>query len=133
MIEVLALAIVMATGAFLAALGGAALFSPSHARRFLLGFADSPSKHYTELGLRFLAACAFVLAAPSVLVPTVFIIFGWVLLATTAGLLLIPWRWHHRFARRAVPEALRFLPVVGASSVALGILVLMAVYRGNVA
>ena len=133
MIEVLALAIVVATGAFFAALGGASLLAPSHASRFLLGFACSPSKHYAELGLRFLAGGAFVLSAPYVLLPAAFSLFGWVLVATTAGLLLIPWHWHHRFAQRAVPQALRFLPLVGVSSFALGVLVLVAVYRGNAA
>ena len=131
MIEVLALCVVVAVGVFLAALGAASLLAPSHASRFLLGFAGSPSKHYAELVLRFLAGGAFVLAAPSVLFPAAFGFFGWVVVATTAGLLLIPWHWHHRFAQRAVPEALRFLPVVGASSVALGVLVLVAVYRGT--
>ena len=133
MIEVLAIAIVVATGGFFSALGGASLLAPSHASRFLLGFADSPSKHYAELGFRFLAGGAFVLAAPNVLFPTAFNFFGWVLVATTMVLLLIPWRWHHRFAQRAVPEALRFLPVIGACSLALGVLVLVAVYRGNAA
>lgn len=131
MIEVLALAIVVATGTFLAALGGAALLAPSHASRFLLGFAASPSRHYAELGVRFLTGGAFVLAAPYLPLPAAFTLFGWVLIATTAGLLLIPWRWHHRFAQRAVPLALRVLPVLGASSIALGAVVLVAVYLGN--
>lgn len=131
MVEVMALAIVVAAGAFLTALGAASLFAPTHASRFLLGFASSPGKHYAELGLRFLAGGAFVLAAPYVILPAAFSVFGWVLVATTAGLLLVPWRWHQGFAQRAVPGALRFLPLVGASSVALGVLVLLAVYRGN--
>lgn len=133
MIEALALAVVVATGAFFTALGGASLLAPSPTSRFLLGFAGSPSKHYAELGLRFIAGVAFVLAAPFVPFPTAFSFFGWVLVATTAGLLLVPWRWHHGFAQRAVPEALRFLPVVGAVAFALGVLVLWAVYRGGAA
>lgn len=128
--KTLALAIVVATGAFLVALGATSLLAPTHARRFLLGFAGSPSKHYAELGIRLVAGVAFVLAAPYVRFPAAFSVFGWVLVATTAGLLLVPWHWHHRFARRAVPGALRFLPVVGASSVVLGLLALTAVYRG---
>jgi uncharacterized protein YjeT (DUF2065 family) len=63
----------------------------------------------------------------------VFSVFGWVLLATTTGLLLIPWHWHHRFARRAVPWVLRFLPLLGVASVALGVLVLWAVCWGRAA
>jgi hypothetical protein len=132
-IEVMALAIVVAAGLFFVALGGALLGAPARASQFLLGFAGSPLKHYAELALRFLVGGAFVLSAPQSFFPGVFSLLGWVLLATTVGLLLLPWRWHHRFARRAVPEALRFLPLVGASSIALGVLILVAVVRGNAA
>ena len=133
MSEGLALTIVVAVGAFFAALGGASLLAPPHASRFLLGFAGSASKHYAELGLRFLAGSAFVLAAPTIPFPSAFRFFGWILVATTAGLLLIPWRWHRRFAQRAVPVAVRFLPMVGATAFALGLLILLAVYLGQAA
>jgi len=132
-IEATALAIVVAAGLFLVALGGASLLVPSNASRFLLGFAGSPSKHFAELALRLLIGGAFVLHGPQMLFPFAFRLFGCVLLATTAGLLLIPWRWHHGFARRVVPEALRSLPLLGFSSVALGGLVLLAVFCGNAA
>ena len=131
MIEVLALTVVISAGLFFVSLGFVSLLAPSHASRFLLGFAGSPTKHYAELAVRFLAGGAFVLAAPGARISGMFSLLGWVLLATTAGLLLIPWRWHHRFARRAVPAALRFLPLVGASSVLLGGLVLWSVFDGN--
>jgi hypothetical protein len=129
----MALGIVATVGLFLTTLGVASLAAPSHASRFLLGFAGSPSRHYAELALRILVGGAFVFVAPGMLFPSAFALFGWVLLLTTAGLLLIPWRWHHRFAQRAVPEALRFLPWVGLFSVVFGGLVLSAVYHGNAA
>jgi hypothetical protein len=126
-------AIVVAAGVAFIALGSASLVTPSHASRFLLGFAGSPAKHYVELAFRFLVGGAFVLQAPHMLFPRLFGLFGWVLLATTTALLLVPWRWHQRLARRIVPVALRFLPLVGASSMALGGLVLVAVFRGYAA
>ncbi|MFN2238739.1 MAG: hypothetical protein ABR524_05050 [Thermoanaerobaculia bacterium] len=125
----MALAIVVAAGVFLVTLGAAFLLTPSKASGFLLGFAGSPSKHYAELAVRFLVGGAFLLHAPHMLFPHVFSVAGWILLATTAGLLLVPWRWHRRFAQRAVPEALRFLPLLGISSAALGGLVLVAAFR----
>ena len=133
MIEVVALAIVVAAGLFFAALGGACLVAPSHAGRFLLGFAGSSAKHYAELALRLLVGGAFVVSAPRTLFQDAFSLFGWLLLVTTAGLLLFPWRWHHHFARRVLPEVLRLLPLVGMSSVVLGGFVLWAVFRGNAA
>lgn len=132
MIEVLALTVVASAGLFFVSLGCVSLLAPSHASRFLLGFANSPTKHYAELAVRLLVGGAFVLAAPRARVSGMFSLLGWALLATTAGLLLIPWRWHHRFARRAVPEALRFLPLIGTFSVLLGGVVLWSVFRGNV-
>ena len=131
MIEVVALTVVISTGLFFVALGCVSLLAPSRASRFLLGFADSPTKHYAELAVRFLVGGAFVLSAPRAAISGVFSLLGWVILVTTAGLLLIPWRWHHRFARRAVPEALRFLPLVGTSSVLIGGVVLWSVFQGN--
>lgn len=126
MIDILSIALVASAGLFLAALGGVALVAPPLASRFLLGFASSPGKHYAELGVRLLLGCAFLVAAPRTMWPVALSLFGWVLLATTAVLLLVPWRWHHRFARWAVPEALRFLPLVGAASLVLGALILWA-------
>jgi hypothetical protein len=133
MIEILALAVVIAAGLFFIALGGASLVTPRRASRFLLGFAGSPSRHYAELTARFLVGGAFVIAAPRISAPGVFTLFGWLLLATTVVLLLMPWHWHHRFAGRAVPAALPFLPVMGVASLGLGGLVLWAVFNGNAA
>ena len=131
MTEVLALFVVIAGGLFFMSLGFVSLLSPPRASRFLLAFAGSATKHYAELAVRFLVGGAFVLAAPAMRISGMFSLLGWTLLATTSALLFIPWRWHHRFARRAVPEALRFLPLVGTSSVALGGLVLWSVFRGS--
>ena len=133
MIEVAALVIVSAAGLFFLALGGAALFVPPRVRGFLLAFAGSPARHYTELAVRLLVGAAFVVSAPLVWLSAGFSFFGWVLLGTTAALLLVPWGWHHRFAQSAAPQALRFLPLLGASSVALGGLALWAVWLGNAA
>ena len=132
-IEAIALAGVAAAGLFFIVLGSSALIARRRASQFLLGFAGSPSRHYAELALRFLVGGCLVASAPRMLFPVAFSLFGWVLLATTAVLLLVPWRWHNRFAARSVPAALRFLPLIGICSVALGGLVLVAVFHGSAA
>jgi hypothetical protein len=132
-INTIPLAVVAAAALFLLALGAASLVVPARASRFLLGFADSPFKHYAELATRFLVGGAFLLAAPNARWPGAFCILGWLLVATTAGLLIVPWHWHHRFAQRAVPKALRILPLVGVASTVLGGLILWAVLRGHAA
>ncbi|MBM3762334.1 MAG: hypothetical protein FJW36_19050 [Acidobacteria bacterium] len=133
LIEAFSLGVIATCGIFFAVLGISCLVMPDHAGRFLLGFAGSPLKHYAELAIRFLVGGAFLIAAPRALWPEAFRIFGWALVATTAGLLCIPWQWHQRFARQAVPEALRFLPSLGLASLILGGLTLWALVQGPAA
>jgi hypothetical protein len=53
--------------------------------------------------------------------PDLFKVFGWILVMTTVGLLLIPWQWHHRFGKWAIPFAIRHLRLfaLGASMLAV--------------
>ncbi|MDQ3040357.1 MAG: hypothetical protein M3R16_11255, partial [Pseudomonadota bacterium] len=90
MTEFLAKAIVVLTGAYFIALAVASLFVPAQATRFLLGFAQTPSAHYVELLVRFVVGGAFVLNGPLMSFPGIFTAFGWVLVMTTIGLLLVP-------------------------------------------
>ncbi len=133
LIEALALVIVVLTGLYLLALGAASLVVPARASRFLLGFAGSPTAHYTELLLRLVVGAAFVLYSPRMALSGAVQFFGWILLGTTACLLFVPWRWHHRFAQRTVPLAIRHLTLVGLASLAMGGLVLAAVALGDAA
>jgi hypothetical protein len=130
MAEHLALAVVGLTGLFLLGLGATALLAPAHARRFLLGFAGTPGKHCLELALRVAIGAAFVLAAPRLPMAGGFTGFGWVLIGTSLALAFVPWRWHNAFAQRNVPQALRFLPLLGVVSVGVGLGVLWAVGSG---
>ena len=132
MIELLAPAVVLLAGLFLACLGGASLAAPASARRFLLGFATSPALHYLEQALRLIVGGAFVLHAPAMRFSLVFTVFGWVMVLTTAMLVLVPWRWHRHFAQQAVPQALRFLPLLGLASLGLSGLVLVGLFGSAV-
>ena len=133
MIEVLALTVVVLAGLYFIALAAVSLFLPVRANRFLLGFADSALKHYAELLLRVVVGAALILHAPRMLLSGAFTLFGWLLLITTACLLLVPWRWHHRFAQHLVPRATRHITLIGLVSLVLGGLILAAVVRGSAA
>ncbi|MBW8367931.1 MAG: hypothetical protein K0M70_08745, partial [Arenimonas sp.] len=117
---------VMIAGLYLAGLGAVALARPDAASRFLLAFVGSGPLHYLELVVRIVLGLAFVQQAPGMMLPAVFSAFGWLLVMTSAALLLVPWQWHRRFAERTVPQALRFLPLIGVLSLLLGGLVLAA-------
>ncbi len=129
MVEILSLGTVVLAGLYFIALAGVSLFIPAHAKRFLLGFADSLQKHFAELFLRLLVGAAFVFHAPQTNLPAVFSSFGWVLLLTTAALLVIPWKWHRRFAQYSVPKATQYIKLIGLVSLTLGAFILAAVLR----
>ena len=130
MTEILAIAVVVIVGLYFIALGATALLAPAISKRFLLGFASSPLTHYLELAVRLIVGGALLVQSPRMYFSPLFELFGWVLVVTTACLLLIPWQWHHRFARYAVPKAIRYITLIGLSSIVLGTVVVFAVVRG---
>lgn len=131
LIEVPALVAVVLAGLYLLVLGVASLVIPARASRFLRGFVSSRSVHFTELFLRFVVGAALILYAPRMSFSGAFNLFGWVLLVTAACLVLIPWRWHRRFAQHAVPHATRHIWLVGLGSLVIGGLTLAAVSFGS--
>ena len=133
MLLVAAKTILAAVAIFFLMLGLAALIRPSIARRFLLGFATSALKHYTELAMRFLVGASMLLVAPHSAYSSALAAFGWLLIVTTAVMAIVPWRIHRRFAEASVPKALRFLPMIGVSSLVLGGLLLWSTFTASAA
>lgn len=126
----LALIGVLLFATYLLALAAAAWLTPERAERFLSGFAGSASAHYLELVLRLVAGGSLILAARQMLLPRAFLAFGWILVVTTAGLALVPWRWHQRFAQRVVPPMVGHLRLVAFFSFVLGGLLAAGVLLG---
>lgn len=131
--ENVASAIVVLAALYFVALAAASFIAPEYATRFLNGFAGSARAHYSEMLVRLIVGCAFVVYAPRMLYPGVFLLFGWVLVITTVVLLLFPWRWHHRFAQKVVPPITRHVWLFGIVSFPLGGAILFAVLRGGAA
>jgi uncharacterized protein YjeT (DUF2065 family) len=130
MLHTLAFGGVLLVGLYLVGLAAAALLAPDRAARFLLGFAGTARAHYLELALRGLAGAAFVAHGPRMRFANAFVLAGWLLVVTTAGLALVPWRWHRTFAQRAVPYATRHLRWLGLASLLLAGVVLVALRAG---
>ncbi len=120
MLHALTFVILILVGVYFIALGVTSLFAPAKAKAFLLGFAGSPFKHYLELALRLVVGGSILVQAPHLIYPGAFTLFGWILIVTTVCLLLVPWKWHRRFAEKAVPIAVGYLPIIGVASFALG-------------
>ena len=96
------------------------MVAPEQLRCFLRGFASSARAHYFEILLRVVAGTAFIIYSPAMTPPDVFRLFGWIIVLTSAGLLLVPWQWHRRFAGLVIPFVVRHLTVYALASLALG-------------
>ena len=116
--------IVVAIGVCLLGLAAVVAIKPLLVERFLNTFASSARAHYTEQAARLIAGAAIVIFAPSMWYADPFKIFGWIIIVTSVGLLLIPWQWHHKFGEWAIPWAIRHLKLYAIGAAVLGTLIL---------
>ncbi len=121
--------VVVTSGLWLLGLAVAIWVVPARTKDFLRRFASSPRAHYSEQILRLIAGVAFVVYAAEMRFPMLFSTFGWVLVASAVGLLLMPWQWHRRFGEWAIPLAIRHLKLYALGALVLGAFVLYGVTR----
>ena len=76
----------MTAAIYLFALGGTALVRPEPARQFLGSHATARAMPFTELGPHSLESAAFIIAAPRAPSTLVFLLVGWVLVASLIAL-----------------------------------------------
>lgn len=69
---------------------------------------------------------ALITWSPYSLESRVFILLGWVLVASSVVLAVLPWRWHARFAQQSVPAATRWPALIGTASAAMAVLLAWA-------
>lgn len=119
----LARLVVLASGLWLIVLAALIVVVPARAAKFLAGFANSARAHYTEQGLRLIVGTAIIVFAPEMRFADVFRVFGWILVLTAIGLVLMPWRWHRRFAQWAIPLAVRRIKLLACGALVLGVLI----------
>lgn len=121
--------VVVAFGAFLVGLAVVIAVKPLLAERFLTSFASSARAHYAEQVSRLIAGAAIVTFAPSMWYPDLFNVFGWLIIVTALALLLVPWQWHHRFGKWAIPWAIRHRNLFALGAAALGAFILCGTSR----
>ncbi len=122
--------VVAVAAVYLITLGVTAAIQPARAKRFLEAHASTARLHAIELVLRLVAGTAFVGAAPRMRGADLVTLGGWILVATTLALAVIPWRAHHRFAAWSVPMATRSMPLVAVGALAGGVAILAALVLG---
>ena len=83
--------------------------------------------------VRLAVGASLVVSAPRMLYPGAFFVFGWVIIVTSLILLVIPWRWHRRFAVKVVRPMTRRAWLFGILAFPLGGFTLFAVLHGAAA
>jgi hypothetical protein len=131
MLAAVAFIVALLVAMFLVTLGVACFVTPVHAQRFLGSLASTARLHFVEVILRIVAGAALVVSAPRMLLGSAIAAFGWIVLATSVGMALVPWRLHQRFAAAVVPHVSKRLRVVGlvAAAGGLGLLAALVVPR----
>jgi len=88
---------------------------PAVAERLLRPFANSARAHYTEQAVRVLVGASLVIFSAAMWQPKVFGFLGWVIVLSSAMLILTPWRWHQRFGTKMRPVLIRRMRVFAVS------------------
>jgi len=128
-IKLLSGIVILAFCIFLIGLAIIIVIKPQRAEHFLSSYASSARAHYTEQAARLAVGAAFVTLAPSMWYSNLLNIFGWILVVTTIGLLLIPWQWHHKFGKWAIPLTLRYMKFYALGAFLLGAFILYSFSR----
>jgi hypothetical protein len=126
--SVLAGIVVVACGLFLIGVTGIVFAKPALAERFLMSFASSARAHYVEQACRLLVGASLVVLAPAMWQTNMFRLIGWAIVVSSLGLILIPWRWHHRFGERVLPMLVRHMKLYAVGLFAFGALLLYGVF-----
>ena len=124
MVQQASLVLICLSAVWLIGLAVMSVAQPESVKRFFAKFASSAFAHFLEMFIRLLVGSAFVLGASQMKFPLVFTAFGWLLIATTAVLIFVPWKLHHKFAERSLPMMYRWMPAFSAVSLLGGLFIL---------
>jgi hypothetical protein len=130
-LSLLAGIVVVAFGLFLIGLSGIVFARPALAERFFMSFASSPRAHYIEQVVRLLIGASLVVLSPAMWQTTMFRVIGWAIVVSSVGLLLFPWRWHHRFGQWVLPTFVRHMRYYAVGLFAFGVLLVYGAFSAG--
>jgi hypothetical protein len=122
--------VIVASGLFLIGLAAIVFAKPALAERFFMSFASSARAHYVEQVFRLLIGASLVVLSPDMWQTDMFRLIGWMIVVSSVGLMLIPWRWHHRFGEWVLPTLVRHMKLYAVGLFAFGALLLYGVFSG---
>jgi hypothetical protein len=126
--NLVACVVVVGFATFLFGLTAVVFAKPALAERFFRGFASSARTHVTEQALRLLLGAALVVRSPEMWRPGVFLAIGWTLVVSSAALLILPWRWHHKLGVRVLPMVVRHMKLYAVGMFIFGALLLYGLF-----
>jgi hypothetical protein len=129
--NVVAETIVVTFSLFLLGLTAVIFTKPAVAERFFMAFASSARAHYTEQAFRLLIGAALIVLSPRMWQSNIFWFVGWAIVLPSLALILIPWRWHHRFGERVLPILIRRMKLYAVGLFAFGVLLLYGVFAAS--
>lgn len=123
--------IVVAFALFLLGLTVVVFAKPALAERFFMAFASSARAHYTEQAFRLLIGASLIVLSPRMWQSSLFWFIGWAILLPSLVLILLPWRWHHRFGKRVLPIVIRRMQLYAVGLFTFGVLLLYGVFAAK--
>lgn len=120
--------VVVAFGLLLIGFTAVVFATPSLAERFLESFASSARAHYVEQTFRLIIGSSIVVLSPAMWQAKLFWLIGWAIVVSSIALILVPWRWHHRFGVLMLPTVVRHLKVYAVGVFSFGCLLLYGVF-----
>ncbi len=100
---------------------------PKWGRKFLESFASSAKAHFTEMSIRLVFGLSLIFHESYDHYGYYLQIIGWVVVITTIGLLIFPWKWHHKFASKVIPPVIRFMKLYALMLLIFGIMLIWVV------
>lgn len=96
---------------------------------YFSSFASSARAHYLEQLLRLIVGISMLLFSKSMVYAQFFEMFAWIIVLSTIVLILIPWTWHNKLGKWAIPLTIRNLRFYAVSASILGVFILYCVIK----
>lgn len=119
-----AIVVLMTASGYLLVLGLSALTRRQQTFTFLAKFAQTTRANIIEMSCRFMVGLALAILAPELPYPMLVRAFSAVLMVSALLLLALPW-FHRRFANLVLPRIEPVLPLIGVTSLAAGLALVM--------
>lgn len=123
-IRILSGTVMVIFGLYLISLLVITILNKKVAVNYFSSFASSAKAHYLEQILRLIVGVSMLSFSKSMFYAHFFEIFAWIIILSTIVLILIPWQWHNKLGKLAIPLVIRNLKFYAVSASIFGVFIL---------